>query len=137
MVATVTAGLRPTAVVVNPLTGLVYVANWNGSLTVIDGATNLVANTVSVSSYPFNALAVDTMRNEIYIATGVGPTGGAGTVAILDGAKYTTGITWLANFYNETPDALAFDPTTGNISAASSYDTVEMYVNHVPSPPSK
>jgi YVTN family beta-propeller protein len=119
LVATVPAGSAPNAIAVNPLTGLVYVTDGiDGLLTVIDGASNTVQQTFS--SFPgAQGLKVDTTNNKIYVTSANANPALAGTVTIIDGGEYTTGVLPLLNVTGITPTtALAFDPLTGNIFAA-------------------
>jgi YVTN family beta-propeller protein len=58
VISTPSMGSGPRAMVVNPVTNQVYVANFgSNNVTVIDGATNVVANTVNVGTSP-EAVAV-------------------------------------------------------------------------------
>ena len=70
VVGTLTDGFdRPHHLAVNSLTGRVYVANYGGaSVTVIDGAAVSQIVDLFDSSQPFG-LAVDELRNLIYVAT--------------------------------------------------------------------
>src|SRR4051812_49162583 len=79
VIATAPTGGAPTAVAVNPLTNKTYVVNFcgsdpsclsNGTVTVIDGATNHTT-TVMVGYYP-NAVAVNSATNQIYVANACG-----------------------------------------------------------------
>ena len=64
--ATVTAGICPDAVAINPVTNKIYVANYNsGDVTVIDGATNTTA-TVTAGTHPW-AVAVNPVTDKIYV----------------------------------------------------------------------
>ncbi|TGU54255.1 YVTN family beta-propeller repeat-containing protein, partial [Mesorhizobium sp. M00.F.Ca.ET.186.01.1.1] len=80
---TVEAGTAPSAVVVNPVTNKIYVANLNSNnVTVIDGASN-TTTTVEVGSYPL-AIAVNPVTNKIYVANN-----GSKNVSVIDGAGRT------------------------------------------------
>jgi len=79
----------PTPMAINPVTNKIYVVNGcgndptctnNGTVTVIDGATNLIAATVRVGTYP-DAVAVNSVTNEIYIANSA-----SNNVTVIDGA---------------------------------------------------
>ncbi len=70
------AGYFPDTVAVNSATNKIYVVNncgndpncaSNGTVTVIDGATNTVTATVTVESNPFG-VAVNPATNKIYVA---------------------------------------------------------------------
>ena len=57
--ATVTVGLFPLFLVVNPVTNKIYVTNYNSnSVSVIDGTTNTVTTTIAVGANP-NGAAVN------------------------------------------------------------------------------
>ncbi len=116
--ATLPAGNTPLGVAVNPMTNKTYVANYSdGTVTVIDGATNTTA-TVSVGVYP-DAIAVNPATNKIYVANDCGndPTcASTGTVSVIDGA--TNNVTPVnVDFY---PDAIGIDSTTNKIYVANS-----------------
>src|ERR1022692_4242522 len=65
--ATVSAGLAPIAIAVNPVTNTIYVANLDSNnVTVMDGATNTVTATVPVGIGP-GAIAVNPVTNQIYV----------------------------------------------------------------------
>jgi YVTN family beta-propeller protein len=76
------------AAAVNSVTNKIYVTNYcgndpscqsNGTMTVIDGASNSILTNVAVGKYPF-AVGVNPMTNKIYIANS-----GDGTVTVVDG----------------------------------------------------
>lgn len=97
---TVRAGAHPTAVAVNPVTSMVYVANQgtltkgyqDSSVTVINGANNIVSNTVPFGSAgpaaPLAAIAVDPFINQVYVvSTGTSVNSyGDGAVFMFSGA---------------------------------------------------
>lgn len=120
--ATVTVGLNPAFVAVNPTTNEIYVDDTCASATtcdsnkdgpagesVIDGATNTVTTTVTVGyglSVPvFSFLAMDPNSNQIYVIDQCGSSpcplksgGGisfssAGTVTVIDGSTNTVSAT--------------------------------------------
>ena len=65
---TISVGIGPNGVAVNPSTNTVYVANDAGnSVSVINGSTNTVTATVSVGSFP-NSVAVNPSTNTVYVA---------------------------------------------------------------------
>src|SRR5580704_8735427 len=77
---TIPVGSSPRAVAVNPATNKVYVANYDsGTLTVIDGATN-VPVAVTVGGKPI-AVAVNPVSNKVYVANY-----DSGTLTVIDGA---------------------------------------------------
>ena len=68
VVATPGVGSEPFAIAVNPVTNMVYVANYSGaSITVIDGATNAVVATPTVGTEPGD-IAVNPVPNKVYDA---------------------------------------------------------------------
>jgi DNA-binding beta-propeller fold protein YncE len=101
VIATVPVGIQPEGSAVNPVTNKIYVTNYcgndfrcasNGTVTVIDGATN---NTVSVNvgAAPY-AVAVNSVTNKIYVANTCGNDVSchtfSGTVTVIDGATLAT-----------------------------------------------
>ena len=86
---TVTVGVNPQAIAVNPVTNQIYVANGcgndpqclspNGTVTVIDGATNQTT-TITVGNGP-DAVGVNSVTNKIYVPNLV-----SDDVTIIDGA---------------------------------------------------
>jgi YVTN family beta-propeller protein len=87
--ATVTAGARPWAIAVNPSTDKIYVANnISGSITVINGFTNVPTSVVvGTGTYPW-AIAVNKDTNKTYVANN-----GNGTVSVIDGDNNVETIT--------------------------------------------
>jgi YVTN family beta-propeller protein len=95
---------------VDPDTDTVYVCSYNNdTVTVIDGATNTVTQTISVQSP--TAVAVDPATDTIYVARR------AAGVAVIDGATGAITAT-LPTDYGVT--ALAVDPATDTLYAAES-----------------
>ncbi len=101
VIATVDAGVQPSATAVNPATNNIYVVNSNcannggcsttGSVTVINGATNN-PTTVNVGVLPV-AVAVNVQTNQIYVANECGndiTCSSPGTVTVIDGATNNT-----------------------------------------------
>src|SRR5437899_8336097 len=74
--ATIPAGTRPWLAAVNPVTNTTYVVNEgvaNGTVTVIDGATNAVITTVAVGVEPLG-VAVNATTNKVYVTDSVSDT---------------------------------------------------------------
>lgn len=68
VVETVTTGTSPNAVAVNPVTNMVYTANYgSGNVTAISAATGSVTATVTAGSHPFG-IAINPGTNTIYVA---------------------------------------------------------------------
>jgi YVTN family beta-propeller protein len=92
---TVQAALHPVAVAVNEATNKIYVANVGfggpfgngdrGSVTVIDGATNLTATVVDPNANGPRAVAVNSATNKVYVANLW-----TGNVTVIDGATDST-----------------------------------------------
>ena len=107
--ATVPVGDIPIALVANPVTGKVYVANRDsGTVTVIDGANNSTA-TVSVGTTPI-ALAVNPATNKIYVTNQE-----SNSVTVIDGANNSTATVSVGT----SPIALAVNPLTNMIYVAN------------------
>ena len=80
----VAVGRTPAAIAVNEATGRVYVGNRSdGTLSVIDGATDKVVATIDVGVRPF-AVAADPVTNRVYVSNTFND-----TMSILDGATNT------------------------------------------------
>ena len=74
-------GLLPAAVAVDPAAGTVYVTNANdGTVSVIDAATNAVTATIPVGTYPYG-VAVDPAAGTVYVTNY-----GDATVSVIDAA---------------------------------------------------
>ena len=120
----VAVGYTPKAVAVNEVTNKIYVANRcgndpschsPGTVTVIDGATNNTS-TVNVGVYPngANAVAVDSVTNQIYVSNNCGndlTCSSPGTVTVIDGATNNT-TTVNVGFY---PYGVAVNAVTNEI----------------------
>ena len=110
VVATVTAGPIPIAVVVNSATNKIYVASYSatGQVTVIDGATN-ATTAIPVGSYPYT-LGINKVTNKVYVANS-----GSASVTVIDGAtNATTTIPVGSN-----PSSIAVNATTNTIYVAN------------------
>ncbi len=114
------AGIIPYDVSVNPLTNKIYVSNYcgndptcvsNGTVTVIDGATNQTT-TVNVGLAPYQA-AVNTVTNKIYVANS-----GGNTITVIDGATNNTSSVTVGN----RPEGLAVNTVTNKIYVPNSAD---------------
>jgi len=79
---TVPVGNNPTALVVNPETNRIYVANYgSNNITVINGTDNSTA-TIPLAYAPW-AIAINTVTNKVYVA-------GGSAVTVIDGATNST-----------------------------------------------
>jgi YVTN family beta-propeller protein len=129
---TVPVGPSPYAVAMNPVTNQIYVVN-NGtgtggnSVSVINGATDTVAQTITVGNGP-DAVAVNPVTNTIYVANKI-----SGTVTVIDG----TGVNSPATVTVGTqPAALAINPVNGQVYVANySAGTVTVITGTTPSSP--
>ena len=82
--ATVTVGVSPFAIAVNPVSNKIYVAgSGSNNVTLINGADNSTA-TVSVGTTPV-AVAVNPVTNKIYVANN-----GSNNVTVINGADNST-----------------------------------------------
>jgi YVTN family beta-propeller protein len=97
------AGIHTTAVTVNPVTNRVYATNfpavWSGwnqtaTIAVIDGSSQAVLANVPVgqASAGADAIAVDTVSNEVYVSNG-DDEGVSNSVSVIDGATNTVSAT--------------------------------------------
>ena len=127
VIATIPVGVQPEGSAVNPVTNKIYVTNYcgndfrcasNGTVTVIDGATN---NTVSVNvgAAPY-AVAVNSVTNKIYVANMCGNdvwpcTTLSGTVTVIDGATLATEDVTVG----KSPYAVAVNSVTNKIYVAN------------------
>lgn len=96
----ISVGLNPFGVAVNPTTNRIYVANAGGagfdscssepsySVSVIDGITNSVVNTITVGLGP-GFVAVNPKTNKIYVTLTGGCCADGNAVAVIDGSTDT------------------------------------------------
>ena len=106
---TVPTGSNPLAEAVNPVTNKIYIPNANdGTVTVIDGATNLTS-TISVGNpggWP-DAIAINAATNRIYVASWY-----QSIVSVIDGAKNSVIATIPVG---QNPMAVIANPVTNKI----------------------
>ena len=127
--ATVTVGGRPGFPVVNPVTNKIYVVNtcgndsscqtFNGTVTVIDGATNDTTS-VNVAVFP-RALDVNSVTNKIYVVNQCGDApncigAGTPTVTVIDGATLATTEVPIGGF---EPNTITVNSVTNKIYVPS------------------
>jgi YVTN family beta-propeller protein len=112
--ATIPVGDNPLGVAVDATRNLVYVTNNSSqSVSVIDGQTNTVVDTIPIPTQPFGTpqpvgIAVDSVLNKIYVANN-GPAASGDTVSVIDGATRTVvGSVTLAGAYHP-PNFIAID----------------------------
>ena len=71
---------QPLASSINPIINIAYVANFEGNtISVIDGKTNSVVNTIKVGTHP-DAVSVDPQTTMVYVANF-----GDNTISVIDG----------------------------------------------------
>jgi len=134
--ATVSVQASPGDLAVNPATNQIYVVNTcgsdtgcvtanlgEGSVTVIDGATNTVAATIAVGLYPTFVVA-NPATNEIYVhntcassTTCDSDNDGPAGESVIDGATNTVATTVAVGYGLNVPifSLLALDPTSNQI----------------------
>lgn len=113
-VTPVTVGNAPLLVAANPLTHRIYVANaTDNTVSVIDGATDVVAATVQVGTTPYG-LAINQATNKIYVISQVDS-----SVSVIDGDTNT--VTTVAVGVN--PTAVAINEVTNRIYVTTSVDS--------------
>ena len=109
LIDTVTVGVSPVAVALNPATNKIYVANSGGaSVTVIDGLTDSTTS-VTVGFAP-NSVAVNPVTNKVYVVNGA-----SNTVTVIDGATLST----TTINVGVLPDAIAVNSVTNKIYVAN------------------
>jgi YVTN family beta-propeller protein len=106
----------PWAIGVNESTRRVYVGDINSKVTVVDGATNRILESIDVGGQPI-AIAVDVARDRVFVAT-AGLTNG---VAVIDGATNTV----IKRFEGgDTPRTIAVNPATERLYLATGVETL-------------
>jgi YVTN family beta-propeller protein len=113
-VISLSAGVIPCAIAVNPQANQLYVANYgDNSASVIDATTGRKIATVPVGRHP-KAIAFDAKRNLIYVANT-----GDGTVTVIDTASNSVVATLPAG---KNPYALAVVPGSSSLYVANEAD---------------
>lgn len=83
VVATITVGTRPRALVWDAVGGKLFVANYASStVSVVDGATNGLIGTVNTGPYPY-ALCLDSIDRRVYVANS-----GGNSVTVIDAVTH-------------------------------------------------
>jgi YVTN family beta-propeller protein len=101
----VKVGAAPVSIAVNTATGLAYVANaGDGTLSVLDGASDAVVATVPVGSHPYS-VAVDVATGRVFVTHTFG-----NQVSMLDGA--TNKVT---DLHTGSADLIAINSRTGTV----------------------
>jgi len=110
---TVTVGVHSEFLAINPSTNKIYVTNRkDNTVSVINGATNMVIATIPVGPHPVTA-DVNTITNKIYVANTGNGTGN--TVSVIDGNADAVTATVTVGYY---PSSVQVDSTTNKIYVA-------------------
>ncbi len=147
-IATVTVGNYPQGAAVNPVTNKIYVSNYcgnqfgcnatpaQGTVSVVDGATNTVTNTVTVGVAP-QVIFADSVTNKVWVLNLCGSTLSCditgdnshviGSVTQIDGATLATAT---ANT-GQGAGALAYNPVANKAYVSNSTDNTETFVDGV------
>ncbi len=125
VVATIPVGTNPEAIIANPVTSRIYVANQgSNTVTVIDGLTNNTT-TIPVGAAPL-ALAINTVTNKIYVVNSGSPnvtvidgaTGSTSTIATINGGRAVALNSATNQIFVAYPSAIIqIDGATGNTSS--------------------
>ena len=146
VIATVTVGYYPQGASVNPVTNKIYVSNYcgntfgcnatpaQGTVSVIDGATNTVTNTVTVGVAP-QVIFADSVTNKVWVLNLCGSTlncdisgnntNVVGSVTQIDGATLTTAT---ANT-GQGVGALAYNPVANKAYVSNNTDNTETFID--------
>lgn len=101
---TIPTGLNPVDVESNPATAMIYTANADNTVTVIN-RTTLTESTIPVGQFPA-VIAIDTLRNKIYVGNE-----NDNTVTVIDGATNST----VSLVVGASPAHIAVDESTNRI----------------------
>src|ERR1039458_9673563 len=108
--ATVTVGLRPGFLLINPVTNKIYVVNHHSNtVSVINGATNTVTTTINVGAYPAYG-DINLVTNKIYVVNN--GNGSGTTMSVIDGSTDSNVATVTVGNY---PQGAAVNPVTNKI----------------------
>ena len=101
----------------------IYVANnTDGTVSVINGATNTVSNTLAVGTDPFE-IAVNYNTKKVYVANGVDD-----TVSVIDGLTDAV-LTTISDVSFNVPQAIAVNSTTNRIYAVNNWGDSVSVIN--------
>ena len=115
----VTVGKGPDFIAVNPTTNLIYSANaGDGSVSVIDGTTNIVVATITTGGQP-QGIVVNPVTNRINVALFAGL---QSTVSVIDGGSNTV----VASIPVPGAIFLAMDSLRNRVYASDSDNTVRV-----------
>ncbi len=108
--ATITVGVRPGFLLINPLTNKIYVSNrHDNTVSVINGATKTVTTTIPVGSHPTYG-DINTVTDRIYFVNN--GNGQGTTMSVIDGNTDTVIATVRVGNY---PQGAAVNPVTNKI----------------------
>ena len=108
--ATITVGIRPPFLLINPVTNKIYVpSRHDNTVSVIDGVTNTVSKTISVGSHPTYG-DINLVTNKIYVVNN--GNGRGTTMSVIDGNTDTVTATVTVGNY---PQGAAVNPVTNKI----------------------
>jgi YVTN family beta-propeller protein len=108
--ATITVGMVPEWLVINPVTNKIYVTNrHSNTVSVINGATNTVTATIPVGPHPTYG-DINTVTNRIYVVNN--GNGQGTTMSVIDGNTDTVIATVTVGNY---PQGAAVNPVTNKI----------------------
>jgi YVTN family beta-propeller protein len=108
-VATVPVGGKPIAIGLNPITGMIYIANSaTNNVSVVDG-TSLATTAIPAGVSP-SGIAVNPVTNRIYVANS-----GSNNVTVIDGQTNATATVPAGT----SPQAIALDAVTNKIYVAN------------------
>ena len=108
--ATITVGIRPPFLLINPVTNKIYVpSRHDNTVSVIDGVTNTVTKTISVGSHPTYG-DINLVTNKIYVVNN--GNGQGTTMSVIDGNTDTVTATVTVGNY---PQGAAVNPVTNKI----------------------
>jgi YVTN family beta-propeller protein len=125
VIATLMVGPSPSAVVVDPNTNRIYVANFNGnSVSVIDGSSNTVVSTITVGSHP-DALAINTSLRRVYV-------GNYGDYSISVINQDSSQVETVATMGGVPQVAIAANSTTNRVYTTSGSSILEMQDGNSP-----
>ncbi|MGD0478104.1 MAG: protease pro-enzyme activation domain-containing protein [Nitrososphaerales archaeon] len=117
----ISVGSGPYAVAVNPSTNRIYVANyWDNTVSVINGKTNLVMETIDVGGGP-SGIAVNPSTNRIYVANYWDY-----TVSVIGGK---TNLVTATIDVGGGPSGIAVNPSTNRIYVVNYWDNTVSVIN--------
>jgi YVTN family beta-propeller protein len=127
-VAPIKVGLSPFGLAVHPRTNQIYVANAGGctenepsnTVSVIDGNTDRVVNTIALQGLGPAFVAINPKTNKIYVTMSGGCCTDGNTVAVIDGS--TDGVHYVA--VDLDPFMVAVNPRTNLVYVTHAFDLI-------------